>query len=62
MCFYRTAVATFLYSLKVSTIAEQKSESTENDALACSCLTRDDRESRIEVYIQFVYESEILYV
>jgi hypothetical protein len=57
---YDTTVGSLLDGLRVSPLSQEKANGTENDALAGSCLTSDDRETLMEVDVELVDQSEIL--
>jgi hypothetical protein len=57
---YDTTVGTLFDGLRVSPLSQEKANGTENDALAGSSLTSDDREALMEVDVELVDQSEIL--
>ena len=53
-------LCTRLDALRVGSLTQQQSDGTQYDALACARLTGDDREARIQLNVQMVYECVIL--
>ena len=60
VCLDDAAVGSALDGFRVSPLSKQEGDSAEDDALSCTCLTCNDRESRLESHIQRINECEVL--
>ena len=62
MCLDNTTVGSNTNHLGVSTLTFEQSDSSEDNALACSCLSRDNGKPGVHVDVEFLDNREIPYI
>ena len=60
VCLDGASVASCLDGLGVGSVAEQQTDGTQDDALACTCLARDDGEAWMQLDVELVDECKVL--